>query len=763
MPEVEDSGARPAPRDDTPLITPHLRIFAESVVMEHGGYAERWDEVQAPLIALTFRDAGGDPVTNTADVARSDGQARRTIESFGALDLACMESVGVPPDIQANYMLPPSGDRHAHCAFVSYAVPQLRNLGWTVEIDPSFPFQVMAGEQAWYGRVSRPEEETGDWFQLELGVEIDGQRVNLLEPLLELLDQRNDGDSLNGITVQKSALRRAYAFPVTPTHHVTLEGGTLQAVLRVLAELYNGTSPSAPLTLARHDAGALTDLEAAFAEHGLALQLTAPEEVLEWAATLAMAPSPQQEPSELCATLRPYQREGLGWLQTLRKNDAGGVLADDMGLGKTLQTIAHLVAEKAAGRSDLPSLVVAPTSLIGNWLREIRRFAPQFDVLVFHGITRHASWADVLGVDLVLTSYPILTRDTDQLCEQPWHIAVLDEAHVIKNRRSHVHKAVQRLDARHRVALTGTPVENHLGELWAIFDFLNPNMLGSQQQFRERYQIPIERNRDEDRLHALRKIVRPFMLRRLKSEVAKELPPKTSLLRPVEFEAPQRELYESIRIAAHTKVRAVIQQKGLAASTITILDALMKLRQLCCDPRLLKLEAAREVTQSAKLEAFFGLLETQRAQGHRMLVFSQFTSMLDLLSEGLLARDEDHLMLTGASKNRQSLCDRFEAGEADVFLISLKAGGTGLNLTSADTVVHFDPWWNPQAQAQATDRAYRIGQRKPVFVYNLFVAGTVEEKMLALQSHKRRLADAILAGELPDEPFSEQDVDRLLG
>src|SRR5690606_37475598 len=275
------------------------------------------------------------------------------------------------------------------------------------------------------------------------------------------------------------------------------------------------------------------------------------------------------------------------------------------------------------------------------------------------------------------------------------------------------------------------------------------------------YRVPIEQLADEDRLATLRQQVGPYILRRLKSEVAKELPPKTELLRPVVLTGPQRELYESIRVAAHGEVRRLIAKKGLAASTVPILDALTKLRQVCCDPRLVPMRAAREVTRSAKYELRFELLDTQLGRGHRVLVFSQFTRMLKLIAQGLQQRNTRYLMLTGDSKDRQGLVDAFERGEADVFLISLKAGGVGLTLTSADMVVHYDPWWNPAAQDQATDRAYRIGQKKPVVAYNLFAQGSVEERMLHLQQRKRKLAEGILSGAAGRLTLSEDDVEEL--
>ncbi len=337
----------------------------------------------------------------------------------------------------------------------------------------------------------------------------------------------------------------------------------------------------------------------------------------------------------------------------------------------------------------------------------------------------------------------------------------MDEAQAIKNPRSQINKAVSALSARHRLCLSGTPVENNLEELWSLFEFLMPGFLGSAERFRTAFRTPIERDGNAQKLASLRAAVAPFILRRMKETVARDLPPKTELVRPVELAGDQRELYESIRAAAHSEVRTAIKKKGIPGSAIAILDALMKLRQVCCDPRLVTVPSARNVRSSAKYTLFFELLSTQLEQGRRVLVFSQFTRMLALLAQGLEDRKISHVALTGSTVDRQKVVDDFEAGKADVFLISLKAGGTGLNLTSADTVIHYDPWWNAAAQAQATDRAYRIGQTRPVFVYNLIVAGSVEERMLRLQQKKQQLAATLLGtGGVPSR-LTEGDLEDL--
>jgi SNF2 family DNA or RNA helicase len=427
----------------------------------------------------------------------------------------------------------------------------------------------------------------------------------------------------------------------------------------------------------------------------------------------------------------------------LREYQFNGVLADDMGLGKTVQTLAHLLVEKRSGRLKQPALIIAPTSLMGNWRRETEHFAPELRVLTLHGDDRHARFGEIESNDLVLTTYPLLVRDTDILLAQHYHYVVLDEAQAIKNPATKMAKTVRNLKSNHRLCLTGTPLENHLGEIWSLFDFLMPGFLGNLQTFNRCYRVPIEKQGNVERSNGLAKRIQPFLLRREKSEVASELPPKTEIVHHVELSKEQAQLYESIRVAMDKRVSDAIKRQGLSRSHITILDALLKLRQVCCDPRLVKLERAKKVKCSAKLEWLMEMLPKQLEEGRRILLFSQFTSMLSLIETELKQRGIDYSKLTGQTRKRDDAIQRFREGEVSVFLISLKAGGTGLNLVEADTVIIYDPWWNPAVEAQAIDRAHRIGQDKPVFIYKLVTSNSVEEKMLAMQDKKRALARGI--------------------
>jgi superfamily II DNA or RNA helicase len=769
------SFASPASAPAQAPCVPHVRLFADRVVVTStDGLSEAHDEALTPLIELSF-EYGGTKVRASDErtrIFRADGQgletlernrsaeadARRVLERLGAIDLACVDAVAPPDGCEADYVVRTDGDTHSFCAFTTRALGHWRALGWRVQVDAGYPFRVVESEPAWYAQIEPCEEPVGsptDWFGLELGVDIGGSRVNLLPVLLDLIEQL-DG----GLDALSASCRPTWALRVNETHHVTVPLERLRVLLRVVGELYQGGHRQAK-AFPETRAAALVELDEAFASAGAPIRWTDRARVTERARARVAPLAVPVMPTGLRATLRPYQGEGVAFLQRLRAEGAGGILADEMGLGKTLQTIAHICVERAESRLDAPVLVVGPTTLVGNWSRELAKFAPGLRVVVLHGAERRARWPEVPEAHVVVTTYPVLVRDEGRFAEQRFHMAVLDEAQAIKNARSQARRALASLNVKHRLCLTGTPVENHLGELWSIVDWLVPGLLGSELAFRRFWQKPIEARGDAERLLALRAVAAPYVLRRLKTDVAKELPPKTELAVPVELGGKQRDLYEAIRVAAHADVRRAIRVKGLGASAIMILDALTKLRQICCDPRLLAMDAARSVRESAKFEALMSLVETQLEGRHRILIFSQFTSMLALVAEGLRARGVEPLSLTGATRERQRVVDAFEEGRSDVFLISLKAGGTGLNLTSADTVIHYDPWWNPAAQAQATDRAYRIGQKRPVFVHNLYVAGSVEERVLALQEKKRWLSTGLLGDGGSASSLNEGEIDAL--
>ncbi|MFM0672859.1 DEAD/DEAH box helicase [Paraburkholderia sediminicola] len=664
-------------------------------------------------------------------------------------------------------------DAEAWSAFVNDAVPELVSKGWRVTMAPEFRYNVIEIDA-----IEGTAHQAGDgWFDLEMGIRI-GERNVRLEPLLADLFRR-DRRWLNG-ALESIADDEPIELKTEENKRLRLRADRLKPVVRVLVDLFDALGGSladgAPLRVASVDAGRLEALNGTGR-----WQFRGEDSIRQLAQRLQAGPGLREVPVPrgLKAELRTYQHQGLNWMQFLREQNLAGVLADDMGLGKTVQTLAHILAEKEAGRLTRPALIVVPTTLVHNWREEARRFAPELKVLVLNGPQRKERFEQIAEHELILTTYALLWRDQKVLAEHDYHLLILDEAQYVKNATTKAAQAIRGLRARHRLCLTGTPLENHLGELWSQFDFLLPGFLGSQKDFTKRWRNPIEKNGDGVRRALLARRIRPFMLRRRKDEVAKELPAKTTILCSVDLEGAQRDLYETVRTAMQEKVRAAVSAQGLARSHIIVLDALLKLRQVCCDPRLVRtLKAAGEAgdkrdktdrvekgaraMRSAKLDLLLSMLPELIEEGRRVLLFSQFTGMLSLIAEALEEAAIPYVLLTGDTTDRVTPVERFQQGEVPLFLISLKAGGVGLNLTAADTVIHYDPWWNPAAENQATDRAHRLGQDKPVFVYKLIAAGSIEEKIVELQEQKAGLADSILSEDAAGAAkFSDDDLDAL--
>jgi superfamily II DNA or RNA helicase len=460
-------------------------------------------------------------------------------------------------------------------------------------------------------------------------------------------------------------------------------------------------------------------------------------------------------PSTLLADLRDYQHSGFLWLSRLAHWGVGACLADDMGLGKTVQALALLLERAPQG----PALVVAPTSVCLNWLSEIARFAPTLKVTVLGSGDRQKTLSDLQAFDLVIASYGLLQQEVAYFSAVQWHTIVLDEAQAIKNQQTKRSQAAMALQGDFRMICSGTPVENHLGELWNLFRFINPGLLGSLDHFNERYAGPIERQQDAGARNRLRKLIAPFMLRRTKSQVLSELPSRTEILRLVELSAEEAALYEALRREA--LARLADTEAGGGQQYIQILAEIMKLRRACCNPQLV---APLLGLPSSKLAAFGELLDELLGNHHKALVFSQFVDHLSLIRQELDARGVRYQYLDGSTPmhERQARVNAFQAGEGDVFLISLKAGGTGLNLTAADYVIHMDPWWNPAVEDQASDRAHRIGQTRPVTIYRLVAKDTIEEKIVDLHKTKRALADSLLEGSDMAAKMSADDMLQLL-
>ena len=635
--------------------------------------------------------------------------------------------------------------------FVANRVPALQALGWRNMIDRDFGPR---GVQSVGDYDVRVADAMAGSFSLDFGIEIDGARVPMLPILNRLLDRGgiDAAQVVDGMLITSMDDGRILKLPAE----------RIRRLLAVMADLMAAARRTADggLLLAEAEAASVLDLEDLLTTRWEnAAAIAAYADRFRGPATIP----PVVVPAGFIARLRPYQQHGVDWLQHLRAHGLGGFLADDMGLGKTAQTIAHIVVEQGAGRLDRPALIVVPTSLVTNWTAELTKFAPHLRVVVLHGLERHARRDELDGIHVVVTTYTVLARDVALMKQIPWHLVVLDEAQVIKNPDAKATKAVCQLDTRHRLCLSGTPIENNLQELWSEFAFLMPGLLGDRKGFAKRFRTPIEKNGDAVRRMQLIRRIKPFLLRRTKSEVATDLPPKHTILRRITLAPEQRELYETIRATLYEKVREQIGTLSAAQSRIVMLDALLKLRQVCGDPRLVKLPSARLVETSSKLDDLLAMLREMIPEGRRVLLFSQFTSMLDLIKPRLTEAGIRFVELRGDTRDRAAPVAAFESGAVPLFLISLKAGGRGLNLTSADTVIHYDPWWNPAVEDQASDRAHRIGQTKPVFVYKLIAADTVEERILDLQKRKAELASIALNEDGDLAPIASDDIAYLFG
>ncbi len=520
-------------------------------------------------------------------------------------------------------------------AFVAERLPALQNLGWGHRIDSDFGPRLVESVGACDMRVA---DVPGGRFSLDLGIEIDGVRQPLLPILLRLRERGGIAAAriVDGEVITSLDDGRILKLPAERiTRLLTVMDDLIEAARHSNNEKLELDAGEAPGVLD------LEDLVIARWQDGAAIAAHA-------ARFRCVADIPAVAvPRGFTATLRPYQQHGVNWLQHLRDNGLGGLLADDMGLGKTAQTIAHIAIEEAAGRLDRPALVVVPTSLVPNWTAELARFAPHLRVVVLHGLDRHEKRRELGDAQVVITTYTVLARDIEEMAGLAWHLVVLDEAQVIKNPTAKATHAVCRLDTRHRLCLSGTPIENNLGELWSQFAFLMPGLLGSRKNFTRRFRTPIEKQGDPVRRRQLATRIRPFILRRTKSAVATELPPKHTILRRITLAPEQRELYETIRATLHDKVTREIADRGLGRSHVVVLDALLKLRQVCCDPRLVKLSSARLAGASSKLDDLLEMLGEMIVEGRRILLFSQFTSMLDLMKPALDAAGIRYVELRG--------------------------------------------------------------------------------------------------------------------
>lgn len=772
---LEEAGAEvPLPAEhafeELPVIeaklVPQLRLrtiqveLSEDPWMRSGRIAETFDlaEVRFSYGAYTVVPESDDSLVETDNhetvrIGRDVEREHQVLVELRSLGMQRFEPWIAQLLVPSGHAMPAGfEDPRRWDRFMVHDVPRLREAGWEIEVEQGFRFR-QAAVSEWHLQLTSGEE---GWLDVGLEITVEGQRLDLVALLQSLFAQDPRWLLPGGLALIGDDEIILLGSPGLP--RIAVEAPRLKHIVGTLIDLLS--RPMHPMRLSRLDAGRVVSIADGDAWDAVGLERV---QQLSTVALGEQGPPPVMPPRGLQATLRPYQREGLNWLQFLAAHELGGILADDMGLGKTLQILAHILTEKEAGRLTRPALVVVPTTLLATWEDEAARFAPALTRLTLHGPSRKASFARIGEVDLVLTTYALLWRDVDELAATSYRVLVVDEAQHIKNAATRASRALRRIEADHKLCVTGTPIENHLVELWSQFDLLLPGFLGDYQAFREIWATPIEVYGDAERLAVLAKRVRPFIMRRTKAQVAAELPAKSVMVHSIELDRAQRDLYESIRAAMDKRVREAIKSRGIEQSRIVILDALLKLRQVCCDPRLLGSTTVKQFKSSAKLAALMEMLPELIEDGRRILLFSQFTTMLDLIAAELERAKIDFVTLRGDTRDRRTPVERFQREEVPLFLISLRAGGVGLNLTAADTVIHYDPWWNPAAEDQATDRAHRIGQRKPVFVYKLIAAGSIEERILSLQERKAQLAAGVLDEAQGDTvKFDPEDVELLL-
>jgi superfamily II DNA or RNA helicase len=648
---------------------------------------------------------------------------------------------------EAGDALTPIIDKRHVMNFLGGRLPALRRLGWRVDIEGRVT--ALLEETAFVTPVVHiePPPAGGGWFDVSFDYEDES------------------GASISAADIQ-CALRKGEAFLSRGNRTFFIDADAVEAMGAVFEDC-GGTAGDRP------GAFRVGDIHAAFVKASLdALDGVDVESAPAWVRRAEQAnrslalPQAVVDPP-LDGVLRPYQHEGVAWLRFLEVNGFGGLLADEMGLGKTLQTLAWLrMRRHAPACRDKPALVVCPTSLVGNWLQEAARFAPELRVLELSGSDRHNRWEDVPASDLAVTSYALLRRDADRYRDLSFSAVILDEAQHIKNRNTQNAVAARSLRAGQRLVLTGTPIENSVMDLWSIMEFLMPGYLGASDAFRLHYEQPIARGGPEaaEAQKRLRRKLQPFLLRRLKCDVARDLPPKIERVLTCRLSPDQALVYRELLAQSRRSISSMVSRQGFQRSRMEILALLMRLRQTCCHLDLLKLERLTAEQPSSKLDQFNELLDEALDAGHRVLVFSQFVGMLQILRTALAGRGIDHCYLDGSTRDRMAEVHRFNTRrEIPVFLISLKAGGTGLNLTGADMVIHFDPWWNPAVENQATDRAHRIGQQRTVYSVKLITADTVEEKVLAMQKRKQAVVNATVeSDEAVMQTLSWEDVQELI-
>lgn len=652
-------------------------------------------------------------------IAERDSQAESQI--LGSMRESGLKELELPPDLRVcdrRSVWQPTQDTEMEALEGVLEVADQRvKKGWRFESDDALVGFHPVADPKWAVEIKRD----GDGFAMHIALAMGDERIPLLDALAQGLDQDGPILDLPGSDVPY-ALRRS-------------EVSSLSVILPELGR--KSAVRDSWLQLPLHAVGRLLELEKLFGDAIASFE--GAEDLRQLAHELYQDQDSLPVLLPPGMTLRPYQQVGVRWMHRLHRLGFGGILADDMGLGKTVQTLALLRLQRQDPKhKKIPDILIAPTSLINNWCTEADRFAPDLKIVVLRSGDRTQQYLELDQADLVITTYALLLRDRDLLAERAFGCAFFDEAQAVKNPQAKITRAANALKAQRKFCLTGTPMENHLGELWSLTELVCPGLLGPYPQFQRAIQAPIEAG-DAKARDALHLRLAPFILRRTKDQVLKELPPKTTIVQSIELSSGQRALYDKVRRTLFAELKQKAEEGKL--SHLNALDALLKLRQICCDPRLPKLGQKASAAESAKLQWLRDTVAQLVAEKRRILIFSQFTQMLAMIKDELESLGIDYRLLTGSTVDRATPVDDFQAGRVPVFLMSLKAGGTGLNLTAADTVIHYDPWWNPAAEQQASDRAHRIGQESAVFIYKLIAADTVEQRVLALQEQKRKMIE----------------------
>ncbi len=703
---------------DTPVVTTGTPSFA---IQLQGGldsleitllaqYAETYFSVNGHTPSAD--DAVPDPENPQQFIARNANAERQAFEIFRDL-------IGQPLDQDA---VCNATGQQAMLAVMTDAIPKMEAQGWKIIKDSAFALACDKG--SWIETEIHITEHTDEFYRLEL-------------------HYRDDMGTPVSSEAVEAALSLGHTMIMVQERNLIIDSHNLRALQAALAECteYRETIACIP----RIHAGFI----AALAKQHPRLHVVAPPAWAHHAQQLCnRAQLPELSfPPKLESQLRGYQKEGIRWLHFLEQNGYAGILADEMGLGKTVQALAWIAQIKQNASVQRPTMVVCPTSLLVNWGREIERFVPELSYCIVSGGERHKLWDALEQYDIIITSYALLRRDTDRYANIIFAAVVLDEAQHIKNRATQNALAAKRLRAENRLVLTGTPIENSVSDLWSIMDFLMPTYLGSHNSFRIRFEQPVQQStgNSDKALEHLRCKLSPFMLRRLKIEVAAEMPPKVTRIASTPMHGPQQRLYQRLLASYYEQITTLVDNQGFERSRFSVFSALLRLRQCCCHPALLRQIKGTDEMASAKMDLFFELLDEAMDGGHRVLVFSQFVQMLHILRSALAQRKVPFAYLDGATRNRMEQVDKFNNNpDIPVFLVSLKAGGSGLNLTGANVVIHYDPWWNPAVEDQATDRTHRIGQTQTVYSIKLVTENSIEQKVIELQERKRAIINAAM-------------------